>query len=228
VSCAPTGDCAAVGDYMDSSGQAQAFVADETPAAASTSVSMSVPAETYGDEQAKRLSVTVTSPDGTPGGTVTVHSGTVTVCTITLASGSGTCTLPATEFPAGTAQLTASYGGNTDFDPSTSAAVPLTVSPAATTTSLSLSAVKVTYGKEQAEHLTVTVTPHYSGTPGGTVTIKTGTATVCTITLAAGKGSCTLTARKLRPGTYALVAAYPGGRDFTSSASAKKTLTVVK
>jgi hypothetical protein len=44
----------------------------------------------------------------------------------------------------------------------------------------------------------------------------------------ASAGNCTLTASQLRPGTHTLVAAYPGGSDFTSSASAKKTLTVVK
>ena len=86
----------------------------------------------------------------------------------------------------------------------------------------------MTYGHEQAEHLTVTVTPQYSGTPSGKVTIKTGTTTVCTITLASGKGHCTLTARQLRRGTYTLAAAYPGSSDFTSSTSARKTLTVVK
>jgi hypothetical protein len=63
-----------------------------------------------------------------------------------------------------------------------------------TSTSVSLSAAKVTYGHEQAEHLTVTVTPQHSGTPTGTVAVKNGTATECTIILASGKGSCTLTA----------------------------------
>ena len=96
------------------------------------------------------------------------------------------------------------------------------------TTALSLSAARVTYGREQAERLAVTVTPQYGGTPGGTVTVKSGTTTVCVITLASGKGSCTLTASKLRTGTYTLVAAYPGSSDFTSSASARKTPTVVR
>jgi Bacterial Ig-like domain (group 3) len=96
-----------------------------------------------------------------------------------------------------------------------------------TSTSLALSAAKVTYGHEGAERLSVTVTSQY-GTPGGKVTVKTGTTTVCTITLASGKGRCTLTASQLRPGTHTLVAAYPGNSDFTSSASSRKTLTVVK
>jgi hypothetical protein len=228
VSCASAGNCAAGGYYWGSSGT-QAFVDDETRThPTSTSISLSAPTVTYGDEQAEHVSVTATSQSGAPGGTVTVNSGAARVCTITLVSGKGSCALSATKLPAGTQHLTASYGGNSDYFPSVSAAKTLTVSKAASKTALSLSAARVTYGHEQAEHLRVTVTPQYSGTPGGKVTVKTGTITVCTISLASGKGSCTLTASKLRPGTYTLVAAYPGSGDFTGSASARKTLTVVK
>jgi hypothetical protein len=83
----------------------------------------------------------------------------------------------------------------------------------------------VTYGKEQAERLSGAITAQHSGIPAGTVTVRSGTATVCTITLASAKGSCTLTARELRVGTHTLIATYNG--DYNSSASAKKTLTVV-
>ena len=67
-------------------------------------------------------------------GSVTVDAGSATICTITLASGSGSCALSATEFPAGTVQLTASYDGNADFAASKSGAMTLTVSEAGTTT----------------------------------------------------------------------------------------------
>jgi hypothetical protein len=58
--------------------------------------------------------------------------------------------------------------------------------------------------------------------------VKAGSATVCTIILASGKGSCGLTARKLRSGTYRMIASYPANRGFLGSASGKKTLTVVR
>jgi hypothetical protein len=48
------------------------------------------------------------------------------------------------------------------------------------------------------------------------------------ITLRSGRGSCTLAAFRLSPGTYRLTAAYPGSPDFGGSASPAKTLTVVK
>ena len=93
--------------------------------------------------------------------------------------------------------------------------------------SLSLSAAKVTYGEEQAEHLSAAVTAQFTGVPAGTVTIKSGTGTVCTITLASAKGSCTLTASQLAVGTHTLTATYNGNSYYNPSTSAKETLTVV-
>jgi hypothetical protein len=110
-----------------------------------------------------------------------------------------------------------------------SASAPLRVGKATSKTALKLSATKVTYGNEQTEHLAVTVSPQYSGsTPTGTVTIKQAATTLCTITLSSGKGSCTLSAKKLPVGTYYLVARYGGSANFGSSASVTETLTVAK
>jgi hypothetical protein len=68
------------------------------------------------------------------------NPGAATVCTISLASGHGTCTLAAAKFPPGTTRLTATYNGSTDFSASTSAAKTLTVARAPSKTALSLSA----------------------------------------------------------------------------------------
>jgi hypothetical protein len=86
----------------------------------------------------------------------------------------------------------------------------------------------VTFGHEQSEKLSVAVSPQFSGTPSGKVTIKSGSATVCAITLKSGKGTCTLSATQLRIGSHHLVADYAGSGDFDGSASATKTVTVVK
>jgi hypothetical protein len=125
VSCPAAGYCAAAGAAETPSGL-EPFIVNEA-SATSTSISPSSPAVIYGDEQAGPVSVTVTSPYGTPGGKVTVSSGGATLCTARLASGTGSCVLPATGLPVGTAQLTASYNGSTDFATSTSAAASLTV-----------------------------------------------------------------------------------------------------
>ena len=226
VSCAPAGFCAVGGNYSPSSGNVQAFVDETQTSPTSTSISLSAARVTYGDEQAEHVSVTVTSPGGTPGGTVVVKSGTSTVCTMTLGSGRGSCSLSATVLAAGTRPLTAFYTGSANFTPSASAARTLAVSKAGTRTALSLSAASVTFGQEQAEHMSVTVSPQYSGTPGGTVTVKSGTSTICTITLGSGRGQCSLTARQLATGTYTLIAVYNSNSNFAGSASSRKTLTV--
>jgi hypothetical protein len=184
---------------------------------------------TYGAEQSEKLTATVSSSaGGTPTGTVTIKSGTATACTLTLAASSGTCTLTPTKFPAGTTQLTATYSGSAYYAASTSATKTLTVAKAASKTTLTLSAATIIYGQEQAERLTVSVSPQYTGTPAGKVTIKSGTATVCAITLASGTGKCALTAKQLPVGGHALIATYSGNGNFKSSASAKKTLTVAR
>jgi hypothetical protein len=103
------------------------------------------------------------------------------------------------------------------------ASVPDTYEPAvfemtntdSSSTTLVLSSSNVTYGDEQVENVSVTVSPQYSGsTPTGTVTVKESNTTLCVTTLSSGKGSCTLSATQLDAGTYSLVATYSGSTDF--------------
>jgi hypothetical protein len=225
VSCPSASYCAASGSYPDGG----FVVTRSTLQQTSTAVTLSAATVTYGDEQAEHVSVQVTpETSGSPTGTVTVkHSG-ATVCTITLAAAAGSCVVPATRLSAGKVTVTAVYEGNSDFGASSSAAKSLTVSKASSKASLTLSAPKVTYGHEGSEHLSVEVKPRYSGTPGGTVKVKSGRNTVCVITLKSGKGSCVLAAKKLKAGTYHLVASYGGNADFAGANSGARTLTVAK
>jgi hypothetical protein len=229
VSCTATGYCSAGGFYLNRAGKYQAFVVGEATAS-TTALTVSAAKLVYGNEHAEHLSATVTSPDGgTPTGTVTVTAGTATVCTMTLTAGAGTCTPSATALPAGTYSLTATYNGDTNYAVSRSAESPVAVSKALSATSLALSRATVTYGHETTEHLSVTVVPQYRGTPSGKVTVRAGRATICVITLnKTSKGSCALTARQLKAGTYMLIAAYRGSADFSGSTSAKRALKVVK
>jgi len=95
-----------------------------------------------------------------------------------------------------------------------------------TTTSLALSAATVTFGHEQAGQISVKVTAS-SGTPRGLVTITANKATVCLIILGSGTGSCRLTPKSLRPGSYTMTARFTG-LGFAGSASAPATLTVTR
>jgi hypothetical protein len=98
----------------------------------------------------------------------------------------------------------------------------------ATKTVLKLSAAKVTYGDERVEQMSVTVSPEFTApAPTGKVTISDGKTTLCVLALLSDKGSCSLSSKELKPGTYHLVATYGGSSEFTGS-FATETLTVVK
>lgn len=98
-----------------------------------------------------------------------------------------------------------------------------------TKTSLKLSASTVTDGQEKSVTLSVTVTPVFSGHPAGTVTISAGTKKICGLTLVKGQGKCSPGSNTLlAPGTYKIVAAYPGGKGSDPSSSPAQTLTVKK
>jgi hypothetical protein len=89
-----------------------------------------------------------------------------------------------------------------------------------------LARATITYGHETAERLTVVVAGQYRTTPAGKVSITVGRVTLCTITLKSARGSCTLSATRLRPGTYRITATYAGSADFARSTTTK-TLKVV-
>jgi Bacterial Ig-like domain (group 3) len=202
------------------------------PAITTTSLELSKASITYGDEQAENISVTVaTSGNGEtpPVGTVTVGSGTAIVCMFSLLlAGTGSCSLKAAALPPGADKLTASYAGNADFASSISAAEPLTVAKEPTTTAVSLSATKVTYGAEQHERISVAVKPALGGIPTGQVTVKVGSAVICVITLRSARGMCSPSPARLGTGRHKFTALYGGSGDVTSSASAARTLLVAR
>jgi Bacterial Ig-like domain (group 3) len=230
LSCATSGSCGLVGDYFTMSGSQQPFVVSGSVDAPSlTAMALSAASVVYGREQAERVSVTVHDVFGSvPTGTVTIKAGNTVACTIRLKSGKGSCTVPAAKFGPGAVRVAAFYGGGISFQTSQSFTQTFAVTKATTRTALALSKSSVTFGKEQAERLSVAVAPQFGGTPAGTVTLKAGARTVCTITLKSGRGSCALAAKEFKPGTYQLTATYPGKGGFTGSASAPRTLKVAR
>jgi Bacterial Ig-like domain (group 3) len=195
-------------------------------AATTTTLKLSTASIVYGDEQAEKISVTVSGPGAAPVGTVTIKAGATKVCTLSLSSGTGSCALKAAALPPGTAKVTASYAGNADFGASVSAAKSLAIARERATTTVSLSPTKVTYGAEQRERISVAVRPAHGGVPAGRVTVKAGSAVICVITLRSAKGVCSPGPARLAAGRHAIAAVYGGSGDVASSASAAKSLSV--
>jgi autotransporter-associated beta strand protein len=100
-----------------------------TGGTSTTTLTSSANPSTYGT---LTLTATVTSSGGIPSGTVTFKDGTTVIGTGTLSAGSGnvaTATLSLTTLSAATHSLTAVYGGDNNFDTSTSSALSQLVNP---------------------------------------------------------------------------------------------------
>ena len=210
-----------------------------------TGLGLSSASVAYGSETSETFTVTVTgqSGDGHPEGTVAVYNSSTKLCSTTLAlvnghSASATCSLTADQLAGGYySDVFATYSpgtpssSNASYTYGSSSSTPAqafsvgTVNTTSTTkTSLELSAGNVTYGDEQVEQLSVSVSPQDSGTtPTGTVTISGAN---CQITLSSGNGSCTLPAAYFNAGNRQMVATYNGSSSFRRSASAKETITI--
>jgi Ca2+-binding RTX toxin-like protein len=164
-----------------------------------------------------QYSVAPVSGSGTPTGNVTVSDGTVS-CTGTVAAGQ--CSLTFTG--AGAKSLTASYNGDSNFNPSTSAPEPHQVNPADTTTTITSDSPDPSLvGQSVTVQYSVAATSPGDGIPTGNVTVSDGTIS-CTGTVAAGQCSLTFTSA----GDKSLTASYNGDSNFNPSTSAPETHTV--
>ena len=194
-----------------------------TVSSQATTTSLTASPNPVGNGQTLTLTADVQGTGSTtPGGTVSFLSGSTLLGTATLNS-SGVATLTTTSLAAGTYSLTAQYAGNANFLASTSAAVSVTVSGQATTTSLTASPNPVATG--QTLTLTATVQGTSSTVPGGAVSFMNGSTLLGTATLNPS-GVATLTTTSLATGTYSLTAQYSGNANFLASTSAGVSVTV--
>ena len=188
---------------------------------ASTSTVLSSSANPAAAGSAFALSATVKSTSaGTPTGTVTfenVSSAPVSVLG-SAAVQNGVAALNLT-LPAGSYQITASYGGDTNYAASSGSLTEIVNSPslAGTTTTIASSANPSSYGQP------VTFTAEVSGgtsTPSGTITFHVGS-TVVTVSLDSS-GRAVYTTSSLANGSVSVYAAYAG--DSTHAGSTSPTL----
>ncbi len=157
---------------------------------------------------------TVTSPQGgTPSGSVTFKEGATTVGTGTLAS--GVATFSTSYGTLGSHTLTAVYGGDSSYDPSTSAGFTENVLNGSTT-SLVSSVNPVGLGANVT--YTATVASPQGGTPTGSVDFKDGAAVVQTVALVSGQAAFTTSYGTV--GSHSISAVYSGDATYNPSTSA--------
>jgi hypothetical protein len=198
-------------------------------ATTSTVLSLADSTTTYGAESGDTLTahVDVSASSVYPTGSVSFTTGSTTLCTVALKSGSGSCTLTRTQLPIGQHVIVANYQGTTSLIPSSSAKLPLGVDRAITSLRLQLASASVVVHSEQRARFTVSVNVP-AGVPyaTGTVAVTTGSRKLCTIKLVHGKGACLLTPSELPPGSYLVSASYVGSGTLRGARSARHLLVV--
>ena len=209
------------------------------PAAAATATSLTIRpgATTIGQSVGFFVGVSGTTP------TSQVATGTVTLTNtgISPAAVLGLITLGSTgggsfstsSLPAGTYNVTATYGGDGTFAPSTSAAQMLVVAQAGTTAALTVSAANVTVG--QAETLSVNLQGSAAPALSGMVTFLDGTTVLgsSAVTPSSSVGTtafatASLTLSSLGVGPHSITARYSGDANYSVSVSAAQTVTVAQ
>lgn len=183
-------------------------------AASTTSVTASKTQFTYGDDIALAVAVNAA---GTPTGAVTFKADGVVLGTRSLDTLNGIAILQTTRIRAGSKALTAEYAGDAATEPSKSPPLPIAVSKAATTASLTASGAAVLPGQPLTLAATIAATTG-AERPTGLVTFRSDDRILGTRTLSNGKASITTA---IRTGTTGFSVVYGGNRDFNPASAAQ-------
>jgi hypothetical protein len=165
------------------------------------------------------VAVAVSGSGATPGGTITLVSGSYTSSPIVLTGGSVSFTIPSGDLINGTDTVSANYSGDANYE-SASASTSIVVSKTASTATVTPSSTAVT----ATGSLNVTVVLSGPGrAPTGTVTLSGGSYT-STGTLVDSSVTFSIPAGDLLPGSNILTATYSGDSYYLGSSG---TTTVV-
>jgi hypothetical protein len=162
---------------------------------------------------------TVTSPTGTPVGTVAFTAGQKPLCTASLGTGTdtGSCTITATTIGSNQS-VTAAYSGDAEYSRSYASTGGFNVSKSATTTNVTATPSAASYGTRVS--YAAQVVPPHSGTgiaaPTGQVVFTSGSSTLCTGSMSLGSAACTGNTPPPSP-TAVVTATYSGDSNYNGS-----------
>jgi hypothetical protein len=179
--------------------------------ASTTALSANPSTPVYGQNVTLTAIVGSTSA-GTLTGTVTFTDGNTTLGNASVVSGQASII---TTFAVGTHSLSASYSGDSNFDPSASSLLPLSVAKANSQTLVTSSLNPSQAG--QSVTFTATVTPIYSGTPTGLVSFYDGATLLTAVPLTGNIATYSTSALTL--GSHNITATYSGDTNFNTSSA---------
>jgi hypothetical protein len=220
----PVGEYSLSATYSgDSNYQSHTVGLTQTVQMAGTGTALVSSANPSNSNQSITFTATVTSnTTGGLTGKVTFLDGTGTIGASTV-NGSGIATFSIATLSMGTHQITAAYGGNNNFNVSTSAMLSQVVQKASTSSVVSSSRNPSTVN--QSVTFTAKLSWSAAGTPTGTVTFLDGTATIGTEPVS-GNGVATFSISTLSGGTHNITGAYGGDSNFNASTSSVLSQTV--
>jgi sugar lactone lactonase YvrE/predicted secreted protein len=187
---------------------------------ATTTTLTSTAATTLAGEPAS-FTASVSTTTGIPTGSVSFYDGGVSIGQAQL-NAQGVATLSTSTLTVGSHAITAVYGGNGNYNTSTSAALQHTVVLATTSLTLAGPAIPVNAGGT----FVMTATLSNNGVaPTGTLTLHNGGATIATLGVTAD-GTFSFSNLSLGVGTYQLTAVYSGDAHNAAATSAPVTVVV--
>jgi hypothetical protein len=160
--------------------------------------------------------------NGTPTGSVTFADRSVNLGAARL--NNGVAVLAVGSLPVGSDAITASYGGDSNFDPSTSPGVNVAVQRDGTSIVVTTSNNPAAIGAPVTFRAVVSAIAPGAGTPTGRVTFKDGATILGSGTLAGGMA--TFSTSSLPLGPHAVAAVYDSDPDFLGSTSAPLVQTI--
>jgi hypothetical protein len=160
---------------------------------------------------------------GSPAGTVTFREGEAVLATVQLSGANATYSLKA--MAVGSHEITATYNGDPDFEPSVAAPLTQTIVRAKTETTLVSTLNPAPYGSSATLKATVKAVAPATGTPPGTVTFREGSTVLAIVPLSGSVAKLAL--KSFVPGSHEITATYSGDPGYEpSEAGITQAITV--
>ena len=211
--------------FSNSAGSATSSAATLTVINPATTTALVSSANPSAFGQPVTFTATVSSPAGIPTGTVTFLDGASSLGTGTLDS-SGMATLTTASLAVGAHSITAPYGGDANFNPSSSSPLAQTVNKGATTVTSISSANPSVFGQGVIFSAAVAPAAPGAGSLTGTITFQDGATSLGTSGITNGQAS--FTTSSLAVGSHSVTAVYNGDGNFNGASSAPVTQAVNK
>jgi len=213
-----TANFAGSNGWLNSTGSDSASPQVVNKSATTTQLTSSGATSVFGQSVTFTATVKATSPgSGLPSSTVTFKDGANTIATASL-DGTGRAIFTTSTLAMGSHSITAAYGGDANFNASTSAVLNQTVNRDATTTTLTVSPDPATVGQAVTLTASVSVNAPGTGIPPGMVTFL-DKGKVLTSSALDAAGHASFTTSSLGQGNHQLSVSYAGSANYAGSTS---------